>query len=262
MTGRKRTPKEESTARANQDDNEEALLDAPIENNFILNGKLSLYPRGNKKRNGDEYISLYLLLSESNRLTFNQEINVNFKLSVYDYIHDKYLIAQDADEEVRRFHGIKREWGFDKLVSVTDFKDNFSGYLMDDCCIFGAEIFVVENAHKDLSTIFQLKFRSLDVHPKGDSRAKGKTLSIFLRLDDDENGRKLYAEYMLRVRNQFEGKHRELGGKEEFIGKGGWGYSNFMSLDDLNDKSKGFIHSNTLIVEAEIQAMTVIKELS
>ncbi|XP_050211390.1 ubiquitin C-terminal hydrolase 12-like [Mercurialis annua] len=108
--------------------------------------KLSVYLGGNKKKKGDGYISLYLLLSESNELIFTQEINVNFKLFVYDYIHDKYWTIQDDKE--RRFQGVKREWGFDKLISVADFEDESNGYLLDDCCIFGAEIFIIETTSK------------------------------------------------------------------------------------------------------------------
>ncbi|XP_055960093.1 uncharacterized protein LOC126661589 [Mercurialis annua] len=259
---------------------------------------LSLYPRGNKKKNGDGYISLYLLLSESNRLTFNQEIIVNFKLFVYDYICDNYWTVQDADEKVRRFHGSKKEWGFDKLVSVTDFKDESNGYLVDDCCIFGAEIFVIENANKGecLSMVKKPaanntytwtieKFSQLDsspktsqaftiggsnwsivVYPKGDPREKDRSLSIFLKLEDHatfDYGKKLYAEYMLRVRNQLVGQHREWEASCQYgSNTKSWGFSKFMSLVDLNDKLKGFLFNNTLIVEVEFQAMTVRKGLS
>ncbi|XP_055960086.1 uncharacterized protein LOC130014955 [Mercurialis annua] len=211
--------------------------------------KLSVYPGGNKKKNGDGYVSLYLVLSESNKLTFNQEVNVYFKLFVYDHIRGNYWIIQ----------GIKREWGFDKLVSVTDFKNESNGYLTDDCCIFGAEILVVENANKgeclsmvkkpannkytwtihrfsELNSLYSTdseKFAigdtkwGLRVYPKGGEEEEGKSLSIYLLLNDNassEPGRKLYAEYLLRVRNQFEEKHREEEAHDEFESKNGWGY--------------------------------------
>ncbi|XP_050211200.1 uncharacterized protein LOC126661397 [Mercurialis annua] len=257
---------------------------------------LSVYPGGNKKKNGNGYISLYLVLSKSNKLTFNQEVNVYFKLFVYDCIRDSYWTVQD--EKVRRFHGIKREWGFDKLVSVTDFKNESKGYLLDDCCTFGAEIFVIENGSKGecLSmvknpanktytwTIHKFsELTSLDneseafaiggsnwtitVYPKGDLREIGKSLSINLNLKDHstfEQGRKLYTEFVFRVKNQLNGKHPEKRGYCMFESSAApsWGFSNVMSLNDLNDKTKGFIHNNTLIVEVEIEVMTVLKDLS
>ncbi|XP_050210052.1 uncharacterized protein LOC126660534 [Mercurialis annua] len=261
--------------------------------------KLSVYPRGNKERKGDGYISLYLVLSESNNLTLNQEVNVNFKLFVYDYMRDKYLIIQDYNEEVRRFRGIKREWGFDKLISVANFKDDSNGYLyFDDCCMFGAEIFVIENGYIGeclsmvkkpadntytwaIENISELDLYSTEsevfsiggtkwsilVYLKGDSFEKGKKLSIFLKLVDDANfdhGRKLYAEFMFRVRNQLVGKHYELQGLNHHFepSKKTWGFLKFMSLLDLDDNLKGFTQNNSLIVEVEIQAMAMIKGLS
>ncbi|XP_050211166.1 uncharacterized protein LOC126661377 [Mercurialis annua] len=254
---------------------------------------LSVYPRGNDDKNGDGYISLYLVLSESNKLAFNQEVNVYFKLFVYDHISDNYWIVQDADEKVRRFRGIKREWGFDKLISVSDFKDDSNGYLRNDSCIFGAEILVIENANKGecLSmvktptnntytwTISEFSKLGLDyttskefsiggskwsirVYPKGEPKEKGKNLSIYLMREDDGNGRNVYAEFILRVRNQLEEEHGEFKGEYDFKPNHGRGWPSFMSLDDLNVKSKGFMRNNTLIVEVEIQTMTVIKELS
>ncbi|XP_050211201.1 MATH domain and coiled-coil domain-containing protein At2g05420-like [Mercurialis annua] len=257
---------------------------------------LAVYPGGNKKKNGDGYISLYLILSKSNKLAFNQEVNVYFKLFVYDCLRDSYWTVQD--EKVRRFRGIKREWGFDKLVSVTDFKDESKGYLADDSCIFGAEIFVIENGSKgeclsmvkspanNMYTWTINKFSGLNsldnkseafaigglnwtitVYPKGDSREIGKSLSIYLNLRDHsifELGRKLYAEFVFRVKNQLKGKHHEHEGHSVFESSAttSWGFSKFMSLNDLNDKKKGFMHNNTLTVELEIQAMTVLKDLS
>ncbi|XP_050211394.1 uncharacterized protein LOC126661582 [Mercurialis annua] len=260
--------------------------------------KLSVYPGGNKEKNGDGYISLYLVLSKSNELTFNQEVNVYFKLFVYDYIRDSYWTVQDADEKVRRFRGVIREWGFDKLVSITDFKDGLNGYLVNDCCIFCAEILVIENANKgeclsmvkkpenntytwrienfsalDLLFTVSKEFAiggrnwSITVYPKRNSRAKDKSLSIFLDLKDIatfKHGRKLYTEFMFRVRNQLVEKHHEMQGiNHQFeSSKNSYGYQNFMSLIELNDKSKGFIYNNTLVVEVEIQALVVIKGLS
>ncbi|XP_050211997.1 uncharacterized protein LOC126662148 [Mercurialis annua] len=260
------------------------------------NWKLCVYPGGNKKKNGGGYISLYLVLSKSNQLAFNQEVNVTFKLFVYDYIRNKYWNLQD--ETVRRFCGIRSKWGFDKLLSLTHFKNKSNGYLMEDCCIFGAEIFVIKNASKgeclsmvktpayntytwtieNFSKLDSLELTnskvfaiggskwSIILYPKGGSRAKGKSISLFLKLEDHasfEHGRKLYAEFTLRVRNHPLIKHHELAGHSQFDSSSNvWGFPSFMPLIDLNDTTKGFIHNNTLMVEVEIQAMTVIKGLS
>ena len=37
---------------------------------------------------------------------------------------------------------MKLEWGFDEFISLKSFKDGSNGYLVDDTCVFGAEVFV------------------------------------------------------------------------------------------------------------------------
>ncbi|KAM7470609.1 hypothetical protein LguiA_008792 [Lonicera macranthoides] len=104
--------------------------------------RLSLYPDGDKKRNGKGHISLYLVLAETNNLPLGSELNVVFKFFVYDQIRDKYLIIEDVSKNSRRFHAMKTEWGFSKLLPLSTFNDSANGYLVDDCAIFGAEVFV------------------------------------------------------------------------------------------------------------------------
>ncbi|WCJ17794.1 TRAF-like family protein [Euphorbia peplus] len=110
--------------------------------------KLSVYPKGNKKVNETEHVSLYLVLSESNLFPMNREVNVYLKLFVYNQIWDKYLTVQDAKGRVSRFRGMKKEWGFDQLVPLHVFNDASNGYLINDCCVFGAEVFVLEGSSK------------------------------------------------------------------------------------------------------------------
>jgi len=62
--------------------------------NFFSCRRLCLHPNGNKKSNGDGHISLYLAFSKSNAPPLGWEVNVDFKLFVYNQIHDKYLTIQ------------------------------------------------------------------------------------------------------------------------------------------------------------------------
>ncbi|CAL5429333.1 unnamed protein product [Camellia sinensis] len=62
--------------------------------------RLSLYPYGRKERNADGYISLYLVIAETNTLPLGWEVNVIFKLFVYDQIQDKYLTFQGDELEI------------------------------------------------------------------------------------------------------------------------------------------------------------------
>ena len=52
-----------------------------------------------------------------------------------------------ADASVRRFHVLKTEWGIDKFIDLDTFNDPSNGYLIDDTCVFGAEVFIVKTTN-------------------------------------------------------------------------------------------------------------------
>ncbi|CAL5329410.1 unnamed protein product [Camellia sinensis] len=237
--------------------------------------KLSLHPNGNKRRNVNGHISLYLAIAETKTLPPGWEINVNFKLFVFDHIRDKYLTIQDAEGEIKRFHRMKTEWGFDQLLPLDTFTDPSNGYLLDDCCVFGAEVFVIKyNGKGECASMMKdpvkntftwniSKFSAIDkdflfseefvvggrkwklwFYPKGKANAKWKSSSLFLVLADSEtlpSERKLYAEYKLRIKDQVKGNHFEKEVRHWFsASSNNWGDQEFVSLSDLNDTSKGF----------------------
>ncbi|KAF2294674.1 hypothetical protein GH714_014832 [Hevea brasiliensis] len=277
-----------------------AKLESYESSDFEVGGhkwRLSLYPKGNKKGNDkNEHVSLYLVLAESNAFALHKEVNVYFKLFVYNQIQDKYLVVQDAKGKVRRFRGAKTEWGFDKLVSLSAFNDASNGYLVDDCCIFGAEIFVIERTTKGecVSIVKELANSNTytwKIQKFSDWNQVGYTSQVFcywwIQMEFDAlsqwvfrrerqmlvhvftlggfktflSGQKLYTGFILRVRDQLFGVHREQKANNKFCtSANNWGFTKLIPLSDLNDASKGFILDNTVIVEVEITLMTVIKE--
>ena len=54
----------------------------------------------------------------------------------------------ESDASVKSFHEKKTERGFDQLLSLQTFNDASNGYLFNDCCVFGAEIFVIKPTGK------------------------------------------------------------------------------------------------------------------
>lgn len=48
----------------------------------------------------------------------------------------------DVAGDARRFYAMNDEWGFPEFLSMDTFKDASKGYLVNDCCVFGAEVFV------------------------------------------------------------------------------------------------------------------------
>uniref|UniRef100_A0A7N0UCJ3 MATH domain-containing protein n=1 Tax=Kalanchoe fedtschenkoi TaxID=63787 RepID=A0A7N0UCJ3_KALFE len=104
--------------------------------------KLILHPQGNKSKDVEDHISLYLQMAETDALPPGWEVHVVFRFFLLDQINDKYLALQDAPGHGRRFYKMKTQWGFDRFVTLKAFNDSGNGHLVDDCCVFGAEVFI------------------------------------------------------------------------------------------------------------------------
>ncbi|XP_030968835.1 ubiquitin carboxyl-terminal hydrolase 13-like [Quercus lobata] len=239
--------------------------------------RLSLYPKGiEKSRNG--HISLYLAITETGELPLGWEVNASFKLFVFDQIRDE-------------FNDINSEWGFAKFLPLDTFNDASQGYLVNNCCVFAAEVFVHEHNVKrqclsfivepynstltwkieKFSTLneeyyFSQEFTDRDskwklmFYPKGDSTVKNPAVSVNLFLCDClPSEQNVFVEYKLRVRDQIKGKHKENRAEDWFSSSKDLGYPEFLLLKDLNDASKGFLMNDTVLVEAEIIVMSKLK---
>ncbi|KAE9447100.1 hypothetical protein C3L33_21006, partial [Rhododendron williamsianum] len=217
--------------------------------------KLSLYPNGNKKRKLSLFHQAGRLMSASNY------------------------------GEIQRFHWMKTQLGFDKFLPLDTFNDVTNGYLLDDCCVFGTEVFVLKNSGKGecislikdpannsytwkiekFSAIKDEYLYSPDfvvgdhkwklfLYPNGSKHSKGKAVSLFLELAGCQNlpnERKVYAEFKLRMKNQADGTWSE---PKHWFGTSSpsWGFPDFTALSDLNNASKGFLMNDAVVVEAQI----------
>ncbi|GMI78954.1 hypothetical protein like AT3G17380 [Hibiscus trionum] len=247
--------------------------------------RLVLYPTGNKKSNGSGYISLYLEIEKTANLSPDWEVNVDFKLFVFDQIRDQYLVIKDVEVPVRRFYEMKTEWGFSQFLSQKTFNDAANGYLVDDCCTFGAEVLLIQrppkveksvlkkhcggtitwkmdNFSKLAREFYKSHVVSIDdikwnlwVYPKGKSSSKGTHLSVFLDLAEPHTlppKLQVYVKFKLRLRNQIKSIHMEATAEVRFTpSTTSWGYSKFVSLKDVYESSKGYLVEDSLIVEAE-----------
>ncbi|KAF6144315.1 hypothetical protein GIB67_024542, partial [Kingdonia uniflora] len=147
----------------------------------------------------------------------------------------------DTGGRLRRFHGMRTQLGFSQLIPLTTFNDPTNGYLMDDTCLFGAEVFVYKTTIKveylsmvndadaliyiwKIESFSQLKgglhysdvFTAGDkkwkikLYPQGHGMQKKKMLSLYLKLDDSEvlsSREKVCAECTLRIGDQKLGIH-------------------------------------------------------
>uniref|UniRef100_A0A6N2L163 MATH domain-containing protein n=1 Tax=Salix viminalis TaxID=40686 RepID=A0A6N2L163_SALVM len=203
---------------------------------FIVRRKLVLYPNGDKSRNGDGYISLYLVMADTTGFSPGWEINAIFKLFVHDQLQDKYLTIGDG--RLRRFSAIKNKWGFPQMLSLSIFNNASNGYLIGDSCVFviknegkGEHFSMIKDPSGGTFTWEVQKFSELTkefyysqvylagrhqwkltLFPNGEMKQRGKHLSLFLGLNDHTKfhaGWKLFVEFTLRIRDQVRSHHHE-----------------------------------------------------
>nr|KYP71336.1 Ubiquitin carboxyl-terminal hydrolase 12 [Cajanus cajan] len=201
---------------------------------------LSIYPTGNTKGGGQGHVSIYLVLIDSSSLPVDWEVNAVVNFSAYNFIDDEYVITQDTN--VRRFHVLKTEWGIAKFVDIDTFNDPSNGYLMDDTCVFGVEVFVVKTMDKgDCLSMFhgpitcshswklnRFSFANLDeyesesfvggnykwkllLYPNGHAEGKGNSVSLFLTLEVSSlpPNTKLVVDCTLRTKEQIGANHAQ-----------------------------------------------------
>ncbi|XP_059461335.1 BTB/POZ and MATH domain-containing protein 1-like [Corylus avellana] len=260
--------------------------------------RLVLYPNGKKNSNGKGHISLYLEIAATSDLPLGWEVNANIRFFVFDQIQDKYLSIQDANGRViRRFHKLKTEWGFAKLLSHDALNDSSNGYLVEDTCAFGVEVSVIKGTARGetLSMInepqsnyftwrvdnftdlkdefyyseqFTVEDRrwQLKLYPKGEGTGADTSMSLYLILDDSEilpPNKKLYAKGKLRIRDQIHSNHLENIVEHWFSNPGGgYGFPNLLSMRELHDTSKGYLVGDALFIECKIVVISVVKNFS
>ncbi|EYU25554.1 hypothetical protein MIMGU_mgv1a026547mg, partial [Erythranthe guttata] len=88
-----------------------------------------------------DYISVNLAMTNTSSLPTNWEVNVVFNIILFSQISGHYLYSPGI---TRRFQTMKFEWGLSKFISKEILSDPSNGYLVNDTCVFGAEVFVIE----------------------------------------------------------------------------------------------------------------------
>lgn len=263
--------------------------------------KLVLHPLGDKSKNGNDHISLYLAIAGTDSLQPNWEVYVVYRLFLLDQNNDNYLTVEDGKWKPRRFRGMKKEWGFDKYISLKEFNESSNGYLVDDVCVFGAEVFVCKEKFKggkgECLTMIKSpiihkhvwkidNFSKLDdakscesrafnaggekwkiqVYPKGKGSGEGSHLSLFVALADPtalHPATKIYAEVKMSLQDQVHSEHHS--GKVSY-----WfsasnpevGGIRFILLSNFQQPNMGFLVKDSCIVEAEVNVLGVANALS
>lgn len=58
------------------------------------------------------------------------------------------MVVGGGGGAIKRFNDMYREWGFAKFLPLDTFNDVTQGYLANNCCVFGVEVFVHERTVK------------------------------------------------------------------------------------------------------------------
>ncbi|EXB29483.1 Ubiquitin carboxyl-terminal hydrolase 12 [Morus notabilis] len=274
-----------------------SLSKAPIEkyvSEFEAGGykwNLSIYPNGDKNKDGQDHISMYLEMVETSSLPAGWEVNAIFNFFVFDQLRDKYVGPQDAT--VRRFHCVKTQWGIETFIDLKTFNNPSNGYLVSDTCSFGVEVFVVKSTSKaerllpiknpvtfkhawmfDSFSRKTQEYYESDFFVGGDyiwkivffpngcqlegHKRNYNIISLALRLEPLTlpPGTKLLVHFKFRIKDQKNGNHFDRNDSKLF----GFNYLrrdiiDFMSLTKFKDPQNGFLVNDTCIIEAEFEVL-------
>ncbi|XP_049391733.1 uncharacterized protein LOC125856240 [Solanum stenotomum] len=254
-----------------------------------FNWKMIIHPDGDG--DGAGHISVYLAISEKSAVW---EVNASFSFLIFDQIHDNYTVMKGMESH---FRNIKTEWDFSKCISHETFKDPSNGYLVDDKCIFGVDVYVIKNqgigecmsllngtklykhewkiteftklkneVYSEEFTVEDYKWKLL-LYPRGDSRQNGQNISIYLESVDAkgfDRQKSVRAKFSISVKNQICGyKHHNSDSSNWYsAATKSWGWTSFMSCCEFNDPKKGFLIEDCCILEAEVSIVGVVNCLT
>ncbi|EYU41004.1 hypothetical protein MIMGU_mgv1a023974mg, partial [Erythranthe guttata] len=222
--------------------------------------KLIICP--NEDENGkkhSEYISVNLAMVDTISLPANWEVNAVFNIFIFNQISGNYNILLDPS----------------------------NGYLVNDNCVFGAEVFVVEReAVTECLSLKNVKFpykrdwkisrfsklqgiwnseefRRFFFTRKEMAKGTGRNVSIFLSLVDSSNSTppgRVKARYIICLKNQFPDEHIQRNGTRWFSAiNPAWGLASFIKLATINNPYKGFIVNDCCLLNIEISVEAVVQ---
>ncbi|KAK3404304.1 hypothetical protein EUGRSUZ_K00608 [Eucalyptus grandis] len=251
--------------------------------------KLILYPNGDKSRNGEDHISIYLAVSGTSPFQPGGAIHSTIRFSLYDQICDRYLTKQGR---VTRFHASKVEWGVPRYLPLKIFADPSNGYLVDDTCVFGVEVFVIKSSgvgecvttQKDCTSFTEdyviSRFADLGddylhteaftigVHewkvrvcPKGDLDNRGKNLSMFLVLADPDklaSGQKVNVRFIIRLKDKYGVVLHQPEACTKWFSSSitYWGWPSFMPLKTVRERVK-----DSCLFDVEVAVLSIVSKL-
>ncbi|THU70133.1 hypothetical protein C4D60_Mb08t21830 [Musa balbisiana] len=234
----------------------------------------------------EQSLSLCLFSVEASSST-GSVVKAIYKLWMYDQLYGEHI----QKEGECYFHGTS-QYGLCCMVPLKKFNDPKSGLLVNDCCVFGAEVveaFACKLGREGVSECLSLKkeitpqtytwviknFSKLSTKQDSEVFTSGgynwriqlypnaspytNFLAMFLILDTSvalPSKTRAYVDYSLCLVDQIDGKHKKLSVQRQFSSDGvGWGWHKFLEWKDMQNPSRGFLRNETCIVEASVAVL-------
>ncbi|XP_074352487.1 ubiquitin C-terminal hydrolase 12-like [Apium graveolens] len=230
--------------------------------------KIILYPKGKDGGKGD-HVSIYIMLESTSSLEAGKDVNAIFKFFLFDQIRGKYLTVQGR---AKRFDWVKYEWGFSKFISLEALEEPTNGFLVDDTCFFGVEVFLSEGPRlgqideclsiseaanisgKYVWEVYQ--FSELEEDCYSDEFRIGGHLWYVRKLFDHQiNSIRPLPVFGITIITEF---YTSIN-VENIVATiwfsasiEDWGWHSLIELKDLNDSAKGYVVDDRCIFEAEL----------
>ncbi|KAL8094426.1 hypothetical protein AgCh_036092 [Apium graveolens] len=259
-------------------------------NRIFVYRNIVVYPNGRNESEGDN-LSIYLVLASDT----SKEVNAIFRFFLFDQIRDWCLLVEGKS---KRFDWVKNEWGYSNFISIEDLQEPTSGYLVDDTCLFGVEVFVSQSSGLreclSISNIANTSYNytwnitrfsklsedcqsdefvvggykwELWLFPEGDPNNRGSSLSVYLVLLDtpsNSHDEKVKVQFTLRLKDRIHKNHLQNTDALWFsLGAATsnvWGWDSFIQLEELKDKAKGFIVDDRCVIEAELTLLCATRQ--
>lgn len=100
---------------------------------------------------------------------------------------------------MRRYHELKRDWGFPQLISLDTFQEDSNGYLVDDSCTFGAEVFILKHSGK-WESLTMIKEPRHNTYTWTLNRYSGRDKSFYYSDHFSIGGKNWYILFLLPLR--------------------------------------------------------------
>ncbi|XP_058742654.1 MATH domain and coiled-coil domain-containing protein At3g58340-like [Vicia villosa] len=107
--------------------------------------RISLFPRGNKLIKEDDNLSIYLEALQTSNMSEGWNRDVIFRLSVFNQLNTNMTITKESSNE---FNASEDSLGFESFMTFAELHDPKRGFIVNDACIVGGEVFVSNSIHE------------------------------------------------------------------------------------------------------------------